>query len=361
MHRSLVPALLAFAALTFAPGAGPAPAPAPGPAPAPAKKKDIAAPKVTPVHVADVTPTTATVRAGVDARGAAATYVVEWGATTAYGARTPDTPLAPTPGNQDAGTTLQGLTPGTTYHVRVTATNAGGSGASNDAVFRTAAPTVPTAPPKPKKGKDTGPRGVAPPTPAPDLVGGPVATPSDAVLGRAVVVGAEQGVVNVKVRGSDGFTPLGPGAKVPVGSVVDATRGTVRLTTEVGDGTQGALLRGASFEVRQDAGAGGMTDLVLRGGDFSWCGSTVARSASRGHGTGSPRRSLWAKDSGGRFRTHGRNSVATVRGTEWITTDTCAGTTTRVRSGAVLVRDLHTGRRVLVRAGHGHLVRPRRG
>jgi hypothetical protein len=351
MHRSLVPAVLAFAALTAAPSPGPA-------------GKDIPAPKVTPVHVSDVTPTTATVRAGVNTRGTAGTYVVEWGATTAYGARTADTPLAPAPGNQDAGTTLQGLTPGTTYHVHVVATSAGGSGTSDDTVFRTAPPTVPTvpaAPPKPKKGKDTAPGVAAPPTPAPDLVGGPVASPSDAVLGRAVVVGAEQGVVNVKVRGSDGYTPLGPGAKVPVGSVVDATRGTVRLTTEVRDGTQGALLRGASFEVRQDAGTGGMTDLVLRGGDFSSCGSNVARSASRGHGTGSPRRSLWAKDSGGRFRTHGRNSVATVRGTEWVTTDTCAGTTTRVRSGAVLVRDLHTGRRVLVRAGHSHLVRPRRG
>ena len=343
MHRTLVPALVAFAALTLAPAPGPG---------AGAARKDIPAPKVTPVHVADVTPTTATVRAGVDTRGAAGTYVVEWGATTAYGARTPDTPLAATPGNQHAGTTLQGLTPGTTYHVHVVATSAGGSGTSDDAVFETAPPTVPTAP---------RPGGAAPPTPAPDLVGGPVASPSDAVLGRAVVVGAEHGVVNVKVRGSDGYTPLGPGAKVPVGSVVDATRGTVRLTTEVRGGTQGALLRGASFEVRQDAGAGGMTDLVLRGGDFSSCGSTVARSASRGHGTRSPRRSLWAKDSGGRFRTRGRNSVATVRGTEWVTTDTCAGTTTRVRSGAVLDRDLHTGRRVLVRAGRSQLVRPRRG
>jgi hypothetical protein len=351
MHRSLAPVLLAFAALTLAPGPGPG-------------KKDSPAPKVTPVHVADVTQTTATVRAGVDARGTAGTYVVEWGTTPAYGARTPDAPLAPTPGNQDAGTTLQGLAPGTTYHVHVVATNAGGTTASDDAVFTTASPTAPASAPKPKgkgKAKDSGPAGGTTPVPAPDLVGGPVASPSDAVLGSAVVVGAERGVVKVKVRGTDGYTALGPGAKVPVGSVVDATHGTVRLTTKVGDGTQEALLHGAGFEVRQDARAGGMTDLVLRGGDFSSCGSKVARAASRGRGTGSPRRFLWARDTGGRFRTHGRNSVATVRGTEWVTTDTCAGTTTRVRSGAVLVRDLHTGRRVLVRAGHSHLVRTRRG
>jgi hypothetical protein len=39
--------------------------------------------KITPVHVADATPTTATVRAGVDARGTAGTYAVEWGTRSA--------------------------------------------------------------------------------------------------------------------------------------------------------------------------------------------------------------------------------------------------------------------------------------
>jgi hypothetical protein len=55
-------------------------------------------------------------------------------------------------------------------------------------------------------------------------------------------------------------------------------------------------------------------------------------------------RRLWASDRNGRFRTHGRDSVATVRGTEWITEDTCEGTRTTVVKGAVSVRDRHTGR-----------------
>jgi hypothetical protein len=130
---------------------------------------------------------------------------------------------------------------------------------------------------------------------------------------------------------------------VPVGSDVDATRGTVRLTTAVaGDDTQAALLRGAKFEVRQARKGKGMTDLVLRGGDFSACrrdGGATAHAAERGSRTRSARktrRSLWARDNSGRFRTHGRHSVATVRGTEWRTTDTCRGTTTSVKKGAVL-------------------------
>ena len=35
---------------------------------------------------------------------------------------------------------------------------------------------------------------------------------------------------------------------------------------------------------------------------------------------------LWGRDRHGRFRTRGRNAVATVRGTVWKTADSCAGT-----------------------------------
>jgi hypothetical protein len=73
------------------------------------------------------------------------------------------------------------------------------------------------------------------------------------------------------------------------------------------------------------------------------------------------RRSLWGRDSGGRWRTHGQNSVATVRGTRWLTQDRCGGTLTRVTQGAVVVRSRHSDRRVLVKAGDSYLARrPRR-
>ena len=70
-------------------------------------------------------------------------------------------------------------------------------------------------------------------------------------------------------------------------------------------------------------------------------------------------RRLWGKDKHSRFRTHGRDSVATVRGTKWVTTDRCDGTRTKVTEGKVLVRDLHRKRSVLVRAGHAYLARHR--
>jgi hypothetical protein len=108
--------------------------------------------------------------------------------------------------------------------------------------------------------------------------------------------------------------------------------------------------------VRQAAKGNGMTDIVLRGGDFGACSAT-GRKASAAARKRPPVRSLWSSDKDGRFRTHGRHSVATVRGTSWVTTDTCAGTRTTVKEGAVSVRDLRRGTSVLVRAGHSYLAR----
>ena len=82
---------------------------------------------------------------------------------------------------------------------------------------------------------------------------------------------------------------------------------------------------------------------------------TVATAAARKRG-----RRLFGRDRGGRFRTHGRNSHATVRGTRWSIEDTCKGTVTRVSEGAVAVRDFAKRKTVLVKAGKSYLARPRR-
>ena len=59
----------------------------------------------------------------------------------------------------------------------------------------------------------------------------------------------------------------------------------------------------------------------------------------------------------GRFRTRGRHSAATVRGTVWITADRCDGTLTTVKRGKVAVRDFRRKRTVIVRAGKSYLAR----
>jgi ferric-dicitrate binding protein FerR (iron transport regulator) len=49
-----------------------------------------------------------------------------------------------------------------------------------------------------------------------------------------------------------------------------------------------------------------------------------------------------------------------VRGTTWLTQDSCAGTLVKVTSGAVTVRDFAKRKNVLVRAGKSYLSRPKK-
>jgi hypothetical protein len=68
-------------------------------------------------------------------------------------------------------------------------------------------------------------------------------------------------------------------------------------------------------------------------------------------------RHLWG-DSHGNFRTVGKSSSASTRGTKWLTKDTCQGTVTTVIRGKVLVRDFATNGRHIVTAGHSFTAPP---
>jgi streptogramin lyase len=176
-------------------------------------------------------------------------------------------------------------------------------------------------------------------------------------LGLAVVVHPAKGTVRVRRPGGRDFEKLEQGERIPVGSLVDTRRGAVRLSTATDDHghTQTGVFSGGLFAVGQ--GRGGMTDLYLRGGSFARCGRSLKAVASAADRKRKPVRSLWGRDRRGKFRTHGRDSVATVRGTTWLTQDRCDGTLTAVRSGAVSVRERRTHRTVTVRAGGRHLAR----
>ncbi len=182
------------------------------------------------------------------------------------------------------------------------------------------------------------------------------------VLGRTVVVSPGSGTVLVRRPAGSRFRVLDDPARLPVGSIIDVRRGRVQLVTNVAaDGrVQAGTFWGSKFEVRQRRGGRGMTSLLLRGGDFGRC----RRPAAHGSGQAIARasavrrvRRLWGRDRGGRFRTHGRHSQATVRGTRWLTEDRCDGTLTRVTAGAVAVRDRVRRRTVIVRAGRSYLAR----
>ena len=107
------------------------------------------------------------------------------------------------------------------------------------------------------------------------------------------------------------------------------------------------------FQVLQSRRLHELTDLNLAGGNFRACtargsGATLASSRVIRRLRGSAR---------GRYRTRGRYSAATVRGTTWDTVDRCDGTLTVVRRGVVVVRDLRKRRNITVRARHSYLTR----
>ena len=58
-----------------------------------------------------------------------------------------------------------------------------------------------------------------------------------------------------------------------------------------------------------------------------------------------------------RFRTIGSTSSGSVRGTKWLTVDSCAGTLTVVVEGVVLVHDFSNGELVAVHAGDRYFAR----
>ena len=235
---------------------------------------------------------------------------------------------------------VDGLSPGTTYHVRLVAFNRHGFAQSVDVPFTTAAPAA-AVPPAPLPGPtQTSAASVAPP-----------------VLGETVNVAVRTGTVTVKVPGSATYVAVSDVAALPVGSILDTREGSITLRTALANGsTQAAIFHGGLFEVRQPQGAGGLTELVLRGA-LTGCSSRGARAAATSKKKRKPPRRLWGRDSKGNFRTRGGNSVATVRGTAWYVEDRCDGTLTRVSAGSVRVYDRGRRGTVVVRAGHSYLAR----
>src|SRR3954469_1602913 len=183
---------------------------------------------------------------------------------------------------------------------------------------------------------------------------GPVALSAPA-LGKTTNATVVKGKVRVKLKGSRKFVALDGGAQLPLGSTFDTTKGTLALDNSAGAGKplQHGEFRGAMFTPRQTS-KNPLTTLSLSGGGLAGCGGRVPRGGSA---AAARRRSLFSNVKG-HFRTRGRNSAATARGTKWTMTDTCRGTLTSVRSGTVVVRDyslrknrtLHGGQHYLARA-----------
>ena len=218
----------------------------------------------------------------------------------------------------------------------------------------------------------------APLNPAAPGMSGDVLVPPP-VAGRTVDVVPSSGTVLVRRPGDSGFSLLAVGEQVPVGSTVDARSGKVRLTSarDVSGTPQTGTFWAGKFRVDQNRGPSPVTLLslvgpltgcrsssstkVAHGVPYTGLSHLTATAASRALATAARRhshvRQLWGSDTHGHFSTRGNDSLATVRGTVWLTKDRCDGTVTRVLKGQVSVRDLATGKTFLLHAGQRHLAR----
>lgn len=173
--------------------------------------------------------------------------------------------------------------------------------------------------------------------------------------GETVAVAPEGGKVLVQRPGQKKPTELKEGETIPVGSIVDATKGKVLLTSVNANGeTQSAYFYGGKFVVLQHDGSG-LVVLKLRG-ELN-CGGAARRSSASASGAKSGRR-LWGSGHGN-FRTEGSSGSATVRGTIWLTEDRCDGSTFfKVKRGVVSVRDFTTNKTLSVPAGKTYTAGP---
>ena len=169
-----------------------------------------------------------------------------------------------------------------------------------------------------------------------------------------------------------GFVPLKGAANVPMGAQLDTRKGRVAVTSAhdtSGSTAQTADFYDGIFAVKQStpktkpakpkaadhrSGAQGRAAALGVRADQG----RLARPRPRRRSAARSRSSaaLWGNGKG-KFRTDGKYSSATVRGTIWLTQDRCDGTLTTVKRGTVSVRDFKRRKTVSVKAGHSYLAR----
>jgi hypothetical protein len=185
-----------------------------------------------------VTLTGATLNGTVNPTGLATTYQFEYGTDTSYGQTTPATSAGSASAAAAVAAAIGSLSPGTTYHYRLSATNAGGTVSGQDMTFKTLdspPPAPPASPTPPPSG------GESPPPPS----GAGAQTPTPPALGLTLAfVPAKLRALIAKGLGVKGN--CGEACTVTIKLVIsrkDATRLKLRTTVATVKGKGGATLR----------------------------------------------------------------------------------------------------------------------
>jgi hypothetical protein len=266
--------------------------------------------------------------------------------TTLYDQSTPPQQVGADTSVHAVSASLTGLVPGGLYHVRLVASNSAGTTFGPDQTFTTAA---------------------APP-------------PAPPVVGQSEDLKPVSGTVFVRTP-SGQFIPLTGATQIPNGTVIDALRGTLAITTALPGAhgahdaaakgkkpapkakTQSGTFGGAIFKLTQAHSGLATLSLVeaayAGAPSYATCKAHKAGEASAA-AVSSKTLQLLHASAHGKFRTTGRYSAATVRGTVWTVSDRCDGTLTHDITDSVAVSDFVRHKTIVLHAGQSYLARVRR-
>ena len=180
------------------------------------------------------------------------------------------------------------------------------------------------------------------------------------VAGKSFNAAPVSGKVYFKCRGKK-RQRLGATTHLRVGCLIDARKGKTKIVSaanRASTDTKAATFFDGQFKVLENRAAKPVTELRLAG-KLAGC---ARRSSASGRDVSDARRKrrrgrrLWGRGRG-RFRTRGRHSTATVRGTTWLVYDRCDGSTyNKVTKGVVKVRDQVRHKTVIIRNKKGRRV-----
>ena len=171
----------------------------------------------------------------------------------------------------------------------------------------------------------------------------------------------------IKINGK--FVPLTGLEQIPSGSQVDARHGSLELITSTGQQgkTQHGTFGGAIFRLTQERSGPnkGLATLTLLEGAFKGAPSyAICKKHKAGDASAAAVSSkvlqLLHASAHGKFRTSGRYSAATVRGTIWTVADRCDGTLTHDVTDSVAVKDFVHHKTIILHAGQSYLAKNRR-
>jgi hypothetical protein len=184
------------------------------------------------------------------------------------------------------------------------------------------------------------------------------------VAGKSFNAEPVKGKVYFKCKGKK-RQRLATATSLRFGCLIDATNGSMKLVSAANrssTNTKSSVFFDGKFKVKEKRSSKPITELRLAG-KLAGCGHAVSagRKASDSRRKRRRGRRLWGRGKG-RFRTRGRRSTATVRGTTWLVYDRCDGSTyNKVTKGQLIVRDLVRHKTVRLRKGRRvYIAKPRR-